>query len=137
MRKLVVLKQSADVHTPGLNQALADAYLRSGRMEKHIADICASYKTQLDAMLSMMDCLPEGTQVTRPQGGLFVWAALPERFDAQEMLQAAVHKNVAYVPGTFFYSEKGTHKNSVRLNFSMADVESIRRGMALLGEVFR
>ena len=137
-RKLVVLKQSADVHSPGLNQALADAYLRSGRMEQHIAEISVSYAKQLEAMLEGMKAFPEGTEYIKPEGGLFVWAALPKRFDAQAMLADVVEqKGVAYVPGTFFYYEKGTHKNAIRLNFSMANVENIQEGMKRLAEVFQ
>ncbi len=135
-RKLVILKQSTDVHSPGLNQALADAYLRSGRMDEHIARICGDYGAKLSAMLGDMHCLPQGTAYTRPEGGLFVWAALPERFDAEAMLGQAVERGVAYVPGTHFFCTKGTHKNTLRLNFSMPDVESIHKGMKALGEVF-
>lgn len=134
-RKLTVLKQSADVHTPGLNQALVDAYLRSGRMEAHITDIGRGYAKQLDAMMEGIAAFPKGTAYTKPDGGLFVWAALPEGFDAQELLPRAIERSVAYVPGTFFYYEKGTHKNSIRLNFSMADADSIRTGMKTLAEV--
>lgn len=137
-RKLVILKQSADVHTAGLNQALADEYLRSGRMEKHIAEISVGYAKQLDAMLEGIADFPNGTEYTRPEGGLFVWAALPEGFDAAAMLPTIVEEQkVAYVPGTHFYYEKGTHKNAVRLNFSMADADSIRKGMKLLGQAFQ
>jgi 2-aminoadipate transaminase len=71
---------------------------------------------------------------TNPEGGLFVWAALPEGADALQMLKAAIARGVAYVPGTHFHIDGG-HLNTFRLNFSNSPVEDICRGMAVLAEV--
>ena len=134
LRKMVIGKQSADTHSPLLNQAIVDAYLRKGLMPGHLARICGDYKKQLDAMLDGFKYFPEGTVHTVPQGGLFVWAALPEGMDAMEVFKAAVENNVAFVPGTHFYTEGG-HMNTLRLNFSMCDIPTIGAGMEKLGKV--
>ena len=68
--------------------------------------------------------------VVRP-GGLFIFAALKEGLDALALLPKAVDAGVAYVPGTHFYAGGG-HENTLRLNFSMADPETIQKGLALL-----
>ena len=136
MRKMVIGKQSADVHSPLLNQAIVDAYLRRGLMAPHIARICESYRLQLDAMLEGFADFPEGTVHTTPQGGLFVWAALPEGYDLKAMLSGVVEKNVAYVPGTHFYPEGG-HLNTIRLNFSNAEIPQIKTGMKALAAALR
>jgi 2-aminoadipate transaminase len=134
MKKLIIGKQSADVHSPTLNQAIVDAYLRRGLMKPHIEKISAGYRAQLNAMLDGFKHFPQGTAHTTPEGGLFVWAALPEGADALDMLKSAVSRNVAYVPGVHFYAENGA-KNTMRLNFSNSDVPAIERGMSVLGEV--
>ena len=134
LRKMVIGKQSADTHSPLLNQAIVDAYLRKGLMPGHLARICGDYKKQLDAMLDGFKYFPEGTVHTVPQGGLFVWAALPEGMDAMEVFKVAVENNVAFVPGTHFYTEGG-HMNTLRLNFSMCDIPTIGAGMEKLGKV--
>lgn len=131
MRKMVIGKQSADVHTPLINQAIMDAYIRKGLLIPHIARICGEYKLQLDAMLDSFGDFPEGTVHTTPQGGLFVWAELPERYDLKGLLNYIVEKNVAYVPGTHFYPE-GEHLNTIRLNFSNSDIPHIKEGMNAL-----
>lgn len=136
MRKMVIGKQSADVHSPLLNQAIVDAYLRRGLMAPHIARICESYRLQLEAMLEGFAEFPEGTVHTTPQGGLFVWAALPEGYDLKAMLSGVVEKNVAYVPGTHFYPEGG-HLNTIRLNFSNAEIPQIKTGMKALAAALR
>lgn len=132
IRKMTIGKQSTDVHSPLLVQAIIDAYLRKGLMPGHLKRICADYKKQLDAMLEGFKYLPAGTRHTVPEGGLFVWAELPEGLDAKAMLNKCVENNVAYVPGTFFYVE-GSHENTMRLNFSNATIEDIDKGMRALG----
>lgn len=134
LRKMVIGKQSADTHSPLLNQAIVDAYLRKGLMPGHLERICGDYRKQLDAMLAGFASFPKGTAHTLPQGGLFVWAALPEGTDAMKAFEAAVENNVAFVPGTHFYPDGG-HLNTLRLNFSMCDIPTIETGMKKLGEV--
>ncbi len=134
LRKMVIGKQSADVHSPLLNQAIVDAYLRKGLMPAHLERICGDYKRQLNAMLAGFDRFPAGTKHTVPQGGLFVWAELPEGADGLEAFNRAVEAGVAFVPGTHFYPDGG-HLNTLRLNFSMCDIPTINEGMERLGGV--
>ena len=134
LRKLVIGKQSQDVHSPLLNQAIVDAYLRKGLMPAHLKRICGDYSKQLNAMLDGFRHFPAGTTHTVPQGGLFVWAELPEGVDGMQVFDAAVAANVAFVPGTHFYPDGG-HLNTMRLNFSMCDVPTIEEGMKRLGKV--
>ena len=134
LRKMVIGKQSADVHSPLLTQAIVDLYLRKGLMPAHLERICGDYRAQLNAMLDAFARFPAGTTHTVPQGGLFVWAELPEGMDAMAVFKTAVDNNVAFVPGTHFYPDGG-HLNTLRLNFSMSDVPTIQAGMARLAEV--
>ncbi|MBE5807511.1 MAG: PLP-dependent aminotransferase family protein [Clostridiales bacterium] len=136
LRKMVIGKQSADVHSPLLTQAIVDAYLRQGLMPGHIERICGGYAKQLNAMLEGFRHFPEGTVHTVPQGGLFVWAELPQGMDALEAFPKAVDANVAYVAGTYFYPDGG-HERTMRLNFSMCEVPVIEEGMQRLGAVLR
>lgn len=133
LRKMVIGKQSADVHSPLLNQAIVDAYLRKGLMPAHLERIRAGYREQLGAMLEGFKDFPAGTKHTLPQGGLFVWAELPEGADGMKVFDAALDNGVAFVPGTHFYPDSG-HLNTMRLNFSMCDVPTIREGMARLND---
>ncbi len=135
LRKCVIGKQSSDVHTANLNQAIVDAYLRRGLLTPHVKEICASYAQQMNAMLDLLGKCGGVARYTRPEGGLFLFAELQEGMDAVKLLPQAVEKGVAYVPGTYFYPNGG-HENTIRLNFSMSSVDQIRQGMAKLNEVF-
>lgn len=134
LRKCTVGKQSADVHTSNLTQAIVDQFLRRNLLPDHIRSICASYKEQMDAMMEELNRFPAGTTYTRPEGGLFIWAELPEHIDALELLAKCVERKVAYVPGTHFFCDGG-HRNTLRLNFSNSTVEQIHTGMTILREV--
>lgn len=136
LRKMVIGKQSSDVHSPLLNQAIVDAYLRKGLMPAHLERICGDYRKQLNAMLNGFSHFPEGTAHTQPEGGLFVWAKLPDGMDGMKVFEKAVENNVAFVPGTHFYPNGG-HLSTMRLNFSMSDVATIEIGMERLGKAIK
>lgn len=80
--------------------------------------------------------MPEGVKWTHPQGGLFLWVTLPEKFDTTEMLQEAIAEKVAYVPGEFFHPD-ASGKNTIRLNFSFCTPEKINEGISRLGIAFK
>ena len=136
LRKMVIGKQSTDVHSPGLTQAIVEIYLEKGLLPGHLERIRGEYREQMHEMLAGFDQFPEGTVHTVPQGGLFVWAELPEGMNATAALERAIAQNVAFVPGTHFYPEGG-HENTLRLNFSMPEVPDIRSGMARLGAALK
>ena len=133
---MVIGKQSSDVHSPILTQAIVELHLEKGLLPDHLKRICAAYRKQLTAMLEGFSFFPEGTQHTLPQGGLFVWAELPEGMDAMAALNRAIDQNVAFVPGAHFYPDGG-YANTLRLNFSMQEADDIRAGMERLGRAIK
>jgi len=135
LRKCIIGKQSSDVHTASLNQAIVDAYLRRGLLMPHVESICQSYREQMNTMLKLLSKCGGVARYTRPEGGLFIFAELNEGMDAVSLLQKCVDQGVAYVPGTYFYPAGG-HENTLRLNFSMCSVDQIKLGMEKLDAVF-
>ena len=134
IRKCTVGKQSTDVHTANLNQAIVDQFLRRNLLPEHIRSIRAEYGVKMQLMLDALESYPDGLRFTRPEGGLFIWAELPETVDAASMLSKAIERKVAYVPGTHFCVDGG-HLNTLRLNFSNSTEEQIRTGMQSLKEI--
>ena len=134
IRKCTIGKQSADVHTANLNQAIVDQYIRRDLLPDHIRTICRGYGEKMRQMLKCLGQFPDDIRFTRPQGGLFIWAEMPLGTDTVKMLQKAVEHKVAYVPGTYFCADGG-HMNTLRLNFSNSTSEQIERGMGILKEI--
>lgn len=135
VRKCAIGKQGTDLHTPNLNQAIVDQFLRRGLLAPHIQSILPAYRDQMRRMLDALETFPEGTRYTVPEGGLFIWVELPERLNATELFPAAVDAGGAYVPGTYFYPFGG-HHNTLRLNFSNSTPEQIDAGMEKLKTLF-
>ena len=134
LRKCTIGKQSTDVHTANLNQAVVDQFLRRNLLPGHIQAICNGYHAKMQKMLQCLEQFPDSVSFTRPQGGLFIWAELPERMDTVNLLSKAVEKKVAYVPGTYFCADGG-HFNTLRLNFSNSTLEQIETGMGILNDL--
>jgi 2-aminoadipate transaminase len=85
---------------------------------------------------AMEQHFPRGATWTRPTGGMFVWATLPDGIDAAHMLDAALAENVGYVPGGPFFAE-APQANTLRLSFATVTPEKMREGIARLGKVIK
>ncbi len=137
IRKLVQVKQGSDLHTATILQMATHEISKDNFIDEHIKVIRKVYRERRDLMIDTMEeCFPPGVTWTKPQGGLFLWVKLPKGVDAYEMLDKAVAKKVAYVPGSPFYANGGG-ENTMRLNFSNANEEQIVEGIRRLGDLLR
>ncbi len=137
IRKLVMTKQAADLHTSSFNQHVAYEVAKNGFLDEHVKLIRATYRERRDVMLEMMDeVFPTEMRWAKPLGGMFLWGVLPEGVDAAEVLKTAVERKVAFVPGVAFHSN-GSGKNTMRLNFSFSSPDTIREGMTRLGTTLK
>jgi 2-aminoadipate transaminase len=135
IRKLVQGKQGADLHTSTFNQMVAFDVARGGFLDEHIKTICDTYGERREVMLNALEThFPPEVHWTRPEGGMFLWVTLPESINAHEILERAVEKKVAFVPGAPFHATGGG-ENTMRLNFSNASPENIKEGISRLGQV--
>ena len=132
--KLVVVKQAADLHTSTFVQRVLAEYLRTESMDEHVARIRQCYGKHRDHMVAAVKReFPADVACTEPDGGMFLWATLPEGVSAMDLLEEAVRRKVAFVPGRPFYVD-GRGERCMRLNFSNASPEGIDEGIGRLGE---
>jgi 2-aminoadipate transaminase len=133
IRKLVMTKQAADLHTATFNQCVAYEVAKGGFLDEHVKTIRATYKERRDVMIEMMEeMFPPEVSWSRPKGGMFLWGVLPEDMDAAEVLKVAIERKVAFVPGEAFHP-RGGGKNTMRLNFSYSSPDTIREGITRMG----
>lgn len=134
-QKIVLGKQAADLCTSTLVQEFALRFLRSGRFDEYVDGLRGIYRSRRDAMLgAIAEYFPHGADWSRPEGGLFVWATLPEVIDTGDLLAKALGENVAFVPGTEAFVD-GRGANSMRLNFSGVPEERIIEGVRRIGRL--
>jgi len=135
---LVIVKQGIDLHTSTFNQALAAEYIAGGYLDNHLPKIIDLYRPKQEAMLSALDAyFPEGFKWSRPEGGMFLWVEGPVGFDMEELYWKAVKRNVAFVPGKYFYTSQQEGIETMRLNYTMANEETIENSIRILSEVIQ
>jgi 2-aminoadipate transaminase len=136
--KLLQAKQAADLHSPGFNQRMVAEVIKDGFLDRHVPTIRALYKSQRDAMLAALEREMNGLGVewNTPDGGMFLWARLPEGTNAIDLLPRAVDKGVAFVPGAPFYAQDADAR-TLRLSFVTASHEQIDTGIAALASAIR
>jgi DNA-binding transcriptional MocR family regulator len=135
-RSMVVAKQARDLHTSTIDQRAAAHYLASGALTPQLGRLRTAYGARLDTLLAgLPSALPAGSRWTSPEGGMFVWAQLPDGLDAGELLPRAVDHGVAYVPGATFFADDPL-ANTMRLAFVTLTEDEIREGLARLARTF-
>ena len=137
IKMLETAKQASDLHSNIFGQYMISDYLQNNDLDKHIEKIKSLYKSQAGAMTNAMEeFFPAEIKFTYPKGGMFTWVTLPEDKSAIKLFDKAIAKNVAFVPGDPFYVGVN-NVNTLRLNYTNADSETIKEGIKRLSEALR
>ena len=133
--QIYVCKQALDLCPPVFDQYIAAEFMGSGALDANLRKSIELYRGKRDKMLALLEkYMPEGVSWTHPEGGLFLFLTLPEGFDTVALYDRALSAGVAYVAGSFFYPD-GSHRNTMRINFSFLDASRMEAGVKLLAEV--
>lgn len=137
MRAMVVAKQASDLHTSTIEQRAAAELLESFDYDGHISKIRKVYLERCQTMLDAIeDHFPAGSKTTKPEGGLFIWAELPDQINGELLLEECLNKKVAFVPGAPFFADNPKH-NFARLNFSNSQPEVIFEGIRRMSDAMK
>ena len=135
VEKMVVAKQCVDVHTNMFSQIMLYEYVTRYDLKAHIAECCDHYRIKRDAMLSAIEReFPDSVQVTHPEGGLFLWATLPEGYTGLAFCEYANSVGVAAIPGAPFFVDSDPQDRGFRMNFSVPTIEQIETGIVRMGQ---
>src|SRR4051812_4484570 len=135
--KLNLGKQGSDLCSSSFSQAFVAAYFKNARWQDYLGALREVYRRRRDVMLdALAEFFPREAEWTVPQGGLFIWATLPDFIDTTDLLARALEENVAFVPGRAAFLD-GRGGSSMRLNFSGVGEDEIREGIRRIGEVVR
>ncbi len=135
--KLLAYKSTMDLHTNIFGQMVLAQYLLDNDLDQQIEKIKVMYKDKAE---KMMDCMskyfPEGVTYTKPEGGMFIWATMPEGLKAVDVQAAVAQKGVVVCPGDPFYEEdRGVR--TMRINYSNSSDETIEKGIKILGDTIK
>ena len=137
LEQIYICKQCLDLCPPVFDQYLAAEFMGSGMLDANLQKSIAEYRRRRDLMVSLLEkYMPAGVSWTDPEGGLFLWLTLPPALDTVALYDKALSAGVAYVAGSFFYTD-GSHRNTMRLNFSFVDEAKMEPGIKLLAALVR
>jgi 2-aminoadipate transaminase len=137
LAKMQIGKQGSDLCSSSISQYFVSAYFEAGPWDDYVRSLLEIYRRRRDVMLdSMAEHFPREADWTHPQGGLFIWATMPDYIDTTDLLARALREHVAFVPGRAAFVD-GRGGSSMRLNFSGVDEDAIREGIRRIGEVVR
>jgi len=135
LEKMQVGKQGSDLCSSSISQYFVRAYFDSGPWSDYVGSLVEIYRRRRDVMLdALAEHFPREAEWTHPQGGLFIWATMPDYIDTTDLLARALQEKVAFVPGRAAYLD-GRGGSSMRLNFSGVPESAIREGVRRIGEV--
>jgi len=139
VQKCELAKQSQDACSSTYTQVLADAYLRSGKLNEYLSGLRPHYKRRCRIMLDALEkYMPKdaGISWTSPRGGFFVWVSLPSGIDASDVFAQSVKNGAAFVIGRAF-DPKGVKNDGMRLAFSGAPEEKIEEGINIIANAVK
>ncbi|MDE1164202.1 MAG: PLP-dependent aminotransferase family protein [Pseudomonas sp.] len=135
---LLRLKQSADLHTNRVGQWQAMQWLGTEKFAAHLAQLRDFYRVRRDAMQSaLLTHFADLADWHVPQGGLFFWLTLKQPLDTRTLLEPAMARDVAFMPGEPFFAEPDANTGHLRLNFSHLAPERLDEGLGRLAAVVR
>lgn len=133
IQKIVVVKQVNDVHTNIFFQMLASRFMEVYGLDEHIASIRALYRQKSALMVEALEEQLGGIlEIVRPQGGLFIWGTLPDKYDSAVFAKKAIGNMVAVVEGKTFMPDHSAVSHSFRMNYSTPTDEQIIEGVRRL-----
>lgn len=135
IRKMLIMKQAADLHCNNLSQLIIDQYLRKYSLNDHLEKLKSAYGKKCRLMYDTAKALmPDGCDVNMPEGGMFLWVKLPEHIDTSILLDSALKENVIFVPGKYFFTN-GKGQNTMRMNYTTCSEEEIITGVKTIASI--
>jgi DNA-binding transcriptional MocR family regulator len=133
--KVERLKAMSTVATTTLVQMALGDFLAEGGYDHHLRRFRKVLQANLRHVTEMIQRnFPEGTRVTRPQGGYLLWVQMPGRVDALVLHQKALDHKISIAPGHLF-SPSQRYKNCIRLNCGIRIDAKVEKGLETLGRL--
>lgn len=131
------LKFTNTLGTPVVLQKTVSDFLRTGGYDHHLRSIRRAYQNQLQLFSqAILRHFPEGTRLSRPQGGFILWAELPAGVDTLQLHRDALRHHINTAPGALF-SVKDRYRNCLRMNCGIPWSEPVDAALRTLGELAR
>lgn len=135
LEKVEYLKYIANLATPTAPQMTVVELLRGGAYDRHLRKVRGDYARAVQRMIEAVDRhFPEGTRVTRPQGGFVIWIELEKNVDTFELSQQLLEQNISIAPGPIFSASR-KYRNYMRLSCACEWSNRVERALATMARM--
>jgi len=134
IEKIIVVKESLDLHTSTFNQMILDKYLEDNNIFEHIEKNAKNYKKRMNYMADCMEKYLPNFEFKRPKGGMFIYGKFNNINDSMDLATKALEKKVAFVPAQVFYFDE-QKSNEARFNFTNCNFKETKKGIKILAEL--
>jgi DNA-binding transcriptional MocR family regulator len=123
------LKMSLTLGNSGLSQKVLARYLATPGYERHLVRLQKTMSRQAREMSVLLHrYLPEGTAISQPKGGYYLWVELPQGNDTLALFEKALDLGISIVPGKAFSPEE-RYGNCMRITFASPMTPEIEEGV--------
>lgn len=131
------LKFASSVATATPTQMALAAFLAEGGFDRTLRQLRREYRILVAQMsAAVARHFPEGTRVSRPEGGHVIWVEMPLPADSVRLHEEALAFGVSIAPGILFSSTR-RYRNCLRINCAMPWNPELEAAIEKLGALAR
>lgn len=135
--QVIQLKRNHSVSSTTITSEVVADFLKNGRYENHLRKIRQTlYNNSMKYISAIANYFPEGTRVSQPQGGYFLWIELDKRIDTIVLYEQAIKYHISIAPGRMFSLQK-QFDNCLRLSFALPWSDELENKIKILGTLIK
>jgi len=137
MERVKQLKMFHSVSSTTLTHEAIAQFLANGRYEHHLRKLRNTlHGNSLQYARSISEYFPEGTKLSRPQGGFMLWVEMNTGFDSYEFYKEAMRYGISIAPGRMFTLQEQYH-HCLRLSYGISWNPGVEAALKQLGRIAR
>jgi DNA-binding transcriptional MocR family regulator len=118
-----------------VSQAIVNEFCRGGAIQRSIDTVKRALAERAGRLCAALERELPDARFRPPEGGYFLWVALPDGTDGDALFEAAAQRGVQFVKGSDFVLEGG--RSELRLAYSGVTPDQIDEGVRRLAEAYR
>jgi len=135
LERVEKLKFMSSGTTHSLGQQVIAGFMATGGYDRHLKQVRNAFAVQTETGRELISrFFPEGTGISRPEGGFVLWVELPGKRDSYELYRKAMPESISFLPGHIF-SSSARYKNCLRISCGSPWSEKHVSALSRLGEL--
>ncbi len=129
------LKFTSTMGTPIILQKTVADFLRDGGYDHQLRSVRRAYQQLMHQYAhAIQRSFPEGTRLSRPEGGHILWVEFPAGVDTTRLHNEALKHRINTAPGQLF-SVKDRYRNCLRINCGIPWSDEVAGALLTIGQL--